>query len=76
MLMQDFGKTLLAIGVVVAGIGGAILLAGRVGLPLGRLPGDFSYKGRNATFYFPLGTSLLISVVLSVVLYLLSRMRR
>ncbi|MGB8028891.1 MAG: DUF2905 domain-containing protein [Terracidiphilus sp.] len=74
--MQVLGKTLVVIGLVVAGIGAAMLLAARVGLPLGRLPGDISYKGKNVTFYFPLGTSILISIVLSVVLYLLSRMRR
>jgi hypothetical protein len=76
MLIQDFGKTLVVIGLVVAGIGVGIWLAARVGLPLGRLPGDFSYKGKNVSFYFPLGTSVLISIVLSVVLYLISRMRR
>ena len=48
----------------------------RIGLPLGRLPGDISYKGKNVSFYFPLGTSILISVVLSALLYLLSRFRR
>lgn len=76
MLMQDLGKMLLGLGVLLALIGGAILLAARVGLPLGRLPGDFSYKGKNATFYFPLGTSIVISVVLSAILYLISRLRR
>ncbi len=67
---------LLGLGLLLALIGGAILLAGRIGLPLGRLPGDISYKGKNVSFYSPLGTSILISVVLSVVLYLLSRFRR
>jgi len=74
--MQDFGKTLVVIGLLLAVIGAAILLASRVGLPLGRLPGDISYKGKNVAFYFPLGTSILISVVLSAILYLISRMRR
>ncbi|MGO9324104.1 MAG: DUF2905 domain-containing protein [Terracidiphilus sp.] len=74
--MLDLGKMLLGLGLLLALIGGAILLAGRIGLPLGRLPGDISYKGKNVSFYFPLGTSILISVVLSVVLYLLSRFRR
>ncbi|MGB7265372.1 MAG: DUF2905 domain-containing protein [Terracidiphilus sp.] len=66
----------MAIGLVLAGIGGAILLASRVGLPLGRLPGDISYKGKNVSFYFPIGTSIVISVVLSAILYLISRFRR
>jgi len=74
--MQDLGKAILGLGIVLVVIGGSIVLAVRVGLPLGRLPGDFSYKGKNVTFYFPLGTSILISVVLSLVLYLISRMRR
>jgi hypothetical protein len=74
--MQDLGKMLVVTGLVLAGIGAAILLASRVGLPLGRLPGDISYKGKNVSFYFPLGTSILISVVLSAILYLISRLRR
>lgn len=74
--MLDLGKSLVAIGLVLAGIGGAILLASRVGLPLGRLPGDISYKGKNVSLYFPIGTSIVISVVLSAILYLISRFRR
>lgn len=74
--MHELGKMLLGIGLLLAAIGAAILLASRFGLPLGRLPGDFSYKGKNVSFYFPLGTSILISVVLSVILYLFSRFRR
>ncbi len=74
--MHEFGKMLLGIGLLLVVIGAAILLASRIGLPLGRLPGDISYKGKNVSFYFPLGTSILISVVLSALLYLLSRIRR
>jgi hypothetical protein len=74
--MQDLGKMLLGLGLLLALIGAAILLAARVGLPLGRLPGDISYKGKDVTFYFPLGTSIVISIVLSAILYLISRLRR
>ncbi len=74
--MQDLGRILLGIGLVLAVIGAVILLAGRIGLPLGRLPGDFAYKGKNVSFYFPLGTSILISIVLTVLLFLFSRFRR
>ena len=56
--------------------GGLLLLLGRTGLPLGRLPGDISYRGKNMSVYFPLGTSILVSVLLSLVFYLLSRFRR
>jgi hypothetical protein len=52
------------------------MLLGRTNLPLGRLPGDFLYRGKNTTVYFPLATSLVLSVVLSIVLYLVSRWRR
>jgi hypothetical protein len=52
------------------------MVLGRLNVPLGRLPGDFVYRGKNTTVYFPLATSLLVSVVLSVVLYLVSRWRR
>lgn len=74
--MNELGKVLLGIGMLLVAIGGVLLLADRLGLPLGRLPGDFSYRGKNVTFFFPLGTSILLSVLLSVVLYLVSRFRR
>ena len=74
--MNELGKALLGLGILIALIGAALLLAGRIGLPLGRLPGDFAYKGKNVSFYFPLGTSILLSIVLSAVLYLLSRFHR
>jgi len=59
---------------VVAGI--VLVLLGRTHVPLGRLPGDIFYRGKNTTVYFPLATSLLLSAVLSLVLYLISRFRR
>jgi hypothetical protein len=52
------------------------VLLGKTNLPLGRLPGDIYYRGKNTTFYFPLTTSILLSVVLSLVLYLVSRFRK
>jgi hypothetical protein len=58
---------------VVAGL--ALILLGRAGIPLGRLPGDIVYRGKNTAFYFPLATSILISVVLSLVLYVIGRFR-
>jgi len=74
--MADFGKLLLLLGALLVVAGAAIMLLGRSHLPIGRLPGDFLYRGKKTTIYFPLATSLLVSVVLSVVLYLLSRLRR
>ncbi len=74
--MADFGKLLLGLGLLLVVIGGALAVAARFGLPLGRLPGDISYRGKNVSVFFPLGTSILISVVLSILLYLVSRFRR
>jgi hypothetical protein len=67
---------LVVLGVVLVVIGGLIMLLGRTGLPLGKLPGDILYRGKNTTFYFPLATSVLVSVVLSIILYLIGRLRR
>ena len=74
--MNDLGKALLGLGLLLAIIGAELLLAGRIGLPLDRLPGDFAYRGKNLSIFFPLGTSILVSVILSAILYLLSRFRR
>jgi hypothetical protein len=74
--MNDLGRLLIGVGLVLVIAGALLLLLGRTGFPLGRLPGDISYRGRNVSVYFPLGTSILLSVVLSLVFYLLSRFRR
>ncbi len=74
--MADFGKVLALLGVILAVAGMVMVLLGRTGLPLGRLPGDIVYRGKNTTFYFPLATSLLLSVALSLVLYVIGRFRR
>jgi hypothetical protein len=64
------------LGVALLVIGGIIMLLGRTGLPLGRLPGDILYRGKHTTFYFPLATSIVISVVLSIILFFIGRMKR
>jgi hypothetical protein len=74
--MGEFGKLLIFLGAVLVVIGVVFLLLGRTNLPIGRLPGDIIYRGKNTTFYFPLATSILLSVVLSVVLYVIGRFRR
>ena len=70
--MTDIGKALIAVGVLVALVGVGLTLVGRVPW-LGRLPGDISIQRGNWSFYFPLATSLVLSVVISLVLYLLGR---
>ena len=67
---------LLVLGVALVAIGGIVMLLGRAGLPLGRLPGDIVHRGKNTTFYFPLASCVLISVVLSIVLFLIGRLKR
>ena len=74
--MNDLGRLLIGLGFVLLIAGGLLLLLGRTGVPLGRLPGDISYRGKNLSVYVPLGTSILLSIVLSLVFYLLSRFRR
>lgn len=74
--MSDLGRLLIGIGLLIVAMGAVVLLLGKTGLPLGRLPGDFTWRGKHTTVYFPLGTSILFSVVLSLVFYILSRFRR
>jgi Protein of unknown function (DUF2905) len=74
--MWDFGRILVTLGIALAVIGSLIMLLGRSGLPLGRLPGDIFYRGKNTTFYFPLTTSILISILLSAIVFIISRLRR
>jgi len=72
----NLGKAIIVLGAVLIAVGLLLVLLGRTGLPIGRLPGDIIYRRRNFAFYFPLTTSILLSIVLSLVLYFLSRMHR
>jgi hypothetical protein len=73
--MHDFsnlGKFLVAAGLIVAVIGLVLIFAGRIPF-IGRLPGDLFFRGKNASFYFPLTTSLLVSVVVTLILWFINR---
>ncbi len=74
--MADLGRVLVFVAIILTVGGLVLILLGRTSLPLGRLPGDIIYRGKNTTIYFPLATSILLSVVLSVLLYVISRFRR
>ena len=63
------GRTLVLIGLAIAGIGLVVML----GVPLFRLPGDFHVKRGNFSFYFPLATSILLSIILTLLLALFRR---
>lgn len=70
--MAAFGKTLIIIGIAIVVIGFFVAYGPRIPY-LGKLPGDIHIKRDNFTFYFPLGTSIIISVVVSLVLYFFTR---
>ena len=72
MPFNSFGKLLILLGGILILVGAATILLGKMPW-LGRLPGDIYIERRNFTFFFPLTTSILISVMLSLVLYFLSR---
>lgn len=74
--MGDLGRVLIGVGLLLVAVGVAVLLLGKAGLPMGRLPGDFTWRGRHTTVYFPLGTCILLSVGLTLVLWLLSKLHR
>ena len=75
-IMTDLAKLLIILGAALILAGILLLLVGRLHLPLGRLPGDILYRGKNTTFYFPLATSILLSVLLTLILYVIGKWRR
>ncbi len=66
------GKFLIIVGVMIILLGGLLLLVGKIPF-FGRLPGDIIIQRKNFTFYFPLATSLLLSIILSLILWLIGR---
>ena len=73
-MMENLGRYVVLAGIVLVVIGGLIWLGGRIGLPLGRLPGDIRIEGSGGSFYFPLATSILLSVILTIVLNIVVRL--
>jgi Protein of unknown function (DUF2905) len=74
--MHDLGRTFIFLGPLLVVVGVIIIALNRLHLPLGRLPGDFNWRGRGWSVSFPLATSILISVVLSLLLWAVGRLRR
>ncbi len=74
--MADIGKMLVVFGALLLIFGLILIAAGRVNLPVGRLPGDIVDRGKHTTVYFPLVTCIVISIVVSLVLYFISRAGR
>ena len=74
--VSDLGKLLLVIGAFIAAAGLLLIVSGRLHFPLGHLPGDIVVRRRNTVFYFPIATSILLSILVSVVFYLVGRFTR
>ncbi len=73
--MVDMGKAILGLGLLLVVVGVLLLFAGRTGLPFGRLPGDFAWRGRTFQVFFPFGIAIFIGAVLSILLYLFSKLK-
>ena len=71
--MENIARFLVIGGIVLILIGGGVYLAAKFGIPFGRLPGDIRIEGKNGSFYFPVVTSLLLSIILTIVLNLIAR---
>ena len=74
LIMETIARYLMLGGIIIFLIGGGIYLASKFGIPLGRLPGDIRIEGENGSFYFPITSSILVSIILSVLLNLISRL--
>jgi hypothetical protein len=72
--MESIARTLMLGGITLFLIGGGIFLTSKFGIPLGRLPGDIRIEGENGSFYFPVVSSILVSVILTIVLNLIARL--
>jgi hypothetical protein len=73
---RELAKWLIFGGLILLAFGGLLLLGGRLPLRLGRLPGDIVIRGRNGSFYFPIVTCILLSVVLTLLMWLVSFFRK
>jgi len=73
LFMETIARYLMLGGIALFLIGGGVYLAAKLGIPLGRLPGDIRIEGENGTFYFPLASSILVSILLTVLFNIISR---
>ena len=70
---MGFGRLLIYLGLAIVALGVIVTLGDKLPLRIGRLPGDMVFRGKNTTFYFPLMTSLLLSLVLTLMFWLVGR---
>jgi hypothetical protein len=74
--MENLARLLVIGGILLILIGGGVYLASKFGIPFGRLPGDIRIEGENGSFYFPLATSIVLSLVLTIILNIVVRLFR
>ena len=74
MDLSSLGKGIVALGVILIVVGGALWLLARVGVPLGRLPGDIRIEGERVSCYVPIVTMIILSVVLTILLNVIVRL--
>ncbi len=74
--METLARYLMLGGIALFLIGGGVYLAAKFGIPFGRLPGDIRIEGEHGSFYFPVTTSILVSVLLTLILNIISRLLR
>jgi hypothetical protein len=74
--LREICRLLLVLGVVLVVVGGLLAIGGKLPFRLGRLPGNISWRGKHTTVYFPVVTCLVLSVLLSVIFWLISHLKR
>jgi DUF2905 family protein len=74
--LREIGKGLIVFGALLAGVGAVLWLGGKLPFRLGRLPGDIAYQGRHTSFYFPIVTCIVLSLALTLILWIVNLFRR
>jgi len=74
--LGELGKLLLVVGILLVGAGALLLFVGRLPFRLGRLPGDIAYQGRHGSFYFPIVTCIVLSLALTLIMWIVNLFRR
>jgi hypothetical protein len=74
--LREIGRVLLVIGIAIVGVGALLLFGARLPFRLGRLPGDIIVQGRNGSFYFPIVTCIIVSLALTLLMWIVNLFRR
>ena len=74
--IREIGKALLVVGIVLVGVGALLLFGAKLPFRLGRLPGDVVVQGRSGSFYFPIVTCIIVSLALTLLMWIVNLFRR